>query len=69
MAVSVLAIVQARMGSTRLPRKVLKELGGKPLIEILLLRLSRSKKINKIILATSENDDNDYLAETKNLRF
>ena len=59
----ILAIVQARMGSTRLPGKVLKEVCGKSLIEILLNRLSRSKKIDKTILATSENAHNDYLAE------
>ena len=63
MAISVLAIVQARMGSTRLPGKVLKEVNGKPLIEILLHRLSRSEKIDKIILATSKNSKNDRLIE------
>ena len=60
----ILAIVQARMGSTRLPGKVLKEVCGKSLIEILLNRLSRSKKIDKIILATSEKPENDLLVET-----
>ena len=62
MANQVLAIVQARMGSTRLPGKVLKVVDGKPLIEILLHRLSNSKRIDKIVLATSENEDNDELA-------
>ena len=60
----ILAIVQAGMGSTRLPGKVLKKVCGKPLIEILLYRLSQSKKTDKIILATSENKENDILAET-----
>ena len=60
----ILAIVQARMGSTRLPGKVLKEVCGKSLIEILFHRLSRSKKIDKIILATSEKPENDLLVET-----
>jgi len=50
------------MGSTRLPGKVLKLVNGKPLIEILLHRLSNSKRIDKIVLATSENGDNDELA-------
>lgn len=62
MAVNILAIVQARMGSTRLPGKALKKVNGKPLIEILLYRLSLAKKIDKIILATSENSENDELA-------
>jgi glutamate-1-semialdehyde 2,1-aminomutase len=59
----ILAIVQARMGSTRLPGKVLKKVCGKPLIEILLHRLSLSKKIDKIIVATSVNKENDTLSE------
>ena len=47
MAVNILAIVQARMSSTRFPGKVLKEVNGIPLIEILFHRVSQSKKIDK----------------------
>jgi glutamate-1-semialdehyde 2,1-aminomutase len=54
----VVAIVQARMGSTRLPNKVIKEIGGQPMIEILLKRLSKAKYIDEIVLATSTNDNN-----------
>ena len=61
MACKVLAVVQARVGSTRLPGKVLKKVNGKPLIEILFHRLAQSKKIDKIILATSVNKENDPL--------
>ena len=61
MGIKVLAIVQARMGSTRLPNKVLLEIKGMSIIEILLYRLSKSKKINKIILGTSLDKDNDIL--------
>ena len=64
MAIQVLAIVQARMGSTRFPGKVLKTVNGKSLIEILFHRLSNSKKIDKIILATAKNKENDILVET-----
>ena len=64
MIVNVLVIVQARMSSTRLPGKVLKEVQGKPLIEILLHRLSQSKKIDKVVLATSNNKENNILAKT-----
>ena len=56
-----LAIVQARMGSTRLPGKVMKNIGGKTLIEILLNRLTDSIKINKVILATTTNGDEDIM--------
>ena len=58
-----LAIVQARVDSTRLPGKVLKKIGDKTLIEVLLYRLSRAKKIDKIMLATAEGVSNDPLVE------
>ena len=54
----VLALVQARMGSTRLPNKVMREVGGIPLIELLLTRLSQSKAINQIVVATSIDSRN-----------
>ena len=57
----ILAIVQARQGSKRLPNKVLKEVNGKPIISILLHRLSLAKRVDKIILATSEYSVNDRL--------
>lgn len=55
------AVVQARMGSSRLPGKVMKEMAGKPMIGHLFERVSRSKKINKVILATSANASDDVL--------
>ncbi|MFH1310753.1 MAG: glycosyltransferase family protein [Candidatus Omnitrophota bacterium] len=58
----ILAIVQARMASTRLPGKVMKEVLNKPLIQYLLERLSLSTRIDKIILATSLNKENDLLS-------
>ena len=60
---NIVAIVQARMGSTRLPNKVMKLIGGKPLIEIILTRLSQSKKIGQIVLATSKDSANEPLVE------
>ncbi len=59
----IVAIVQARMGSTRLPNKVMKPLGGVPMIELLLSRLTRSKKIQQIVVATSADKQNAALAE------
>jgi glutamate-1-semialdehyde 2,1-aminomutase len=55
------AIVQARMGSTRFPGKVMKRINGKPLIELLLARLARAKEIDKIVLATSLEEKNRSL--------
>jgi len=57
----IVAIVQARMGSTRLPGKALKLITGKAMIEILLSRLSLSKEINKIVVAIPESEDNNLL--------
>lgn len=59
----VVAIVQARMGSTRLPNKVMKLIDGVPMIELLLSRLSGSGLIDQIVLATSTNERNDPLVE------
>jgi glutamate-1-semialdehyde 2,1-aminomutase len=59
----IVAIVQARMGSMRLPDKVLKTICGKPMIELLLARLSRSKEIDKIIVATSIDPRNVSLVK------
>jgi glutamate-1-semialdehyde 2,1-aminomutase len=57
----VVAIIQARMGSTRLPNKVIKDIIGKPMIEILLTRLSQSKEVDQIVVATSREKINDSL--------
>ncbi len=59
----IVAIVQARMGSTRLPNKVMKPIGGVPMIELLLARLSQSKHLNQIVLATSGDRRNAPLVE------
>ena len=57
----IIAIVQARMGSTRLPGKVLKPIVNKPMIELLLTRLSQSKELDQIVVATSMDPKNDQL--------
>jgi len=57
----VVALVQARMGSTRLPEKVLRDIVGRPMIEILLARLSQSNELDEIVVATSEELQNDKL--------
>jgi glutamate-1-semialdehyde 2,1-aminomutase len=59
----VVAIVQARMGSTRLPNKVMKLIHDIPMIEILLLRLSLSKEIDQIVVATTVDPLNLELVE------
>jgi glutamate-1-semialdehyde 2,1-aminomutase len=59
----VVAIVQARMGSTRLPGKVMRKISGQRLIEILLYRLSQADRIDKIVIATSNSKENDSLVD------
>ncbi len=54
----IIAVIQARMGSTRLPNKVMKQVNGVPLIELLIKRLSGAKLVNQIMLATSTDDKN-----------
>ncbi len=56
-------IVQARMGSTRLPGKVMKKIVGIPLIGVILKRLKKTKQADKIIVATSNNKNNKILLE------
>ena len=60
---NVVAIVQARMGSSRLPKKVMKTIEGKTVIQILLERLSLSKMIDEIVVATSIESSDDVLVE------
>jgi spore coat polysaccharide biosynthesis protein SpsF len=59
----VLAIIQARCSSKRFPNKVLKKIYGKPLIHHVILKLLKSKKITKIIVATSNHKSDDKLAK------
>lgn len=59
----IVALVQARMGSTRLPNKVMKPIGDIPMIELLLSRLSRAQEIDQIIVATSVDERNLPLVE------
>lgn len=59
----VVAIVQARMGSTRLPNKVMKPIDGVPMIELLLKRLTQSKELDQILVATSVDTRNQPLVE------
>ena len=56
-------IIQARMGSTRLPGKVLKQLSGKPIIQHIIERVRDVKEVAQIIVATSDQTEDDSLVE------
>jgi len=59
----IVAIIQARMGSSRLPNKVMKKVLDKPLIDYLLERVSDAEEVDRIILATTTNPEDDKLAK------
>lgn len=55
-------VVQARTGSKRFPGKVLKKISNIPLVLLVLKRLSFSKEVDEIVLATSKKKKDDILA-------
>ena len=57
----IVAVVQARMGSTRMPKKVMKPIQGTPMIGLILQRLRRARTLDQIVLATSMDPRNDPL--------
>ncbi|OHA73581.1 MAG: hypothetical protein A3B24_00110 [Candidatus Wildermuthbacteria bacterium RIFCSPLOWO2_01_FULL_48_16] len=64
----IIALIQARMGSTRLPGKVMKKINGKTVIEIIYERVKAAKKIDDIVLAIPGSKENDVLvAEGKRI--
>lgn len=57
------AIIQARMGSTRLPGKVLKKVLGKPLLEYQLERVKKSRLIDEIVVATTVKEQDQPIVD------
>ena len=55
------AILQARLGSKRLPRKVLAKLKNTPMIQLVIERVKESRKIDDIILATTTCAEDNVL--------
>ena len=62
MSVRVVAGVQARCGSTRLPRKVLADLAGRTLIERVVERAWRARLVDRVVVLTSTESSDDELA-------
>jgi spore coat polysaccharide biosynthesis protein SpsF (cytidylyltransferase family) len=61
--VKVVAIIQARMSSSRLPGKVLMPLASKPVLAHIVERLSYCKMIEKIVVATTDEPSDDLVAD------
>ena len=58
-----LAIVQARMTSSRLPGKVLSDICGKPSLQRMLERINMASSIDKVVVATTINTSDDLIVE------
>jgi spore coat polysaccharide biosynthesis protein SpsF len=56
-----LAIIQARMSSTRLPGKVLKDIAGKPMLQHVVNRARQAKTIDEVVVATTSESSDDIL--------
>lgn len=61
--IKIVATIECRMTSSRLPGKVLMEACGKPLLELLVERLSRVKRIDAMVLATTTNKEDNPIVE------
>ena len=67
---NIIAIVQARLTSSRFPKKIIQKIGNKSVIELLLDRIKKSKKINNIILAIPNNKKNvEIKKKLRNINF
>ena len=58
----ILAVLQARMSSTRLPGKVMADVAGAPMILRQIERLHRARRLDRIVVATSTDRSDDSLA-------
>lgn len=59
----VVAIIQARIGSTRLPGKVLLPLAGNSVLEHVIMRVRKAKEVSGVIVATSTKEDDIKIVE------
>lgn len=59
----IITIIQARMAASRLPGKVLKQLGDKPVLAWMMVRARRAKLIDEVVVATTKESDDDVIVE------
>jgi len=60
---NVVAIIQARMNASRLPGKVMLDLGGKPMLEWVVERTRRARRANEVVVATTLDPSDDPVFE------
>ena len=58
----IVAIIQARMGSTRLPEKVMQDICGKPMLWHVVQRAASVRSIDEVVIATSDKTQDDAIA-------
>ena len=56
-AAPIVCVLQARMGSTRLPGKILKDLAGAPMLQRLIERVRSSRLIDALVVATTDQPE------------
>jgi spore coat polysaccharide biosynthesis protein SpsF (cytidylyltransferase family) len=61
MITQTIAVVQARLGSSRFPRKVLADVDGVPALEFLLRRLTRAERVDDLVVALPDGPSDDEL--------
>jgi spore coat polysaccharide biosynthesis protein SpsF len=59
----IVAIIQARMGSSRLPGKVLQDIAGKPMLQRVADRTARASLVDEVVLATTTDPSDDPVAD------
>jgi len=59
----VVAIIQGRMSSSRLPGKILADIAGQPMLQRVFIRTSRSAAVTETIFATTTDPSDDPVAE------
>ena len=60
---NIMAIIQARMGSTRLPGKMMAMVAGEPLIWHVVHRVRQAQTVDEVVLATSSSPRDDVIAQ------
>lgn len=63
MSGKVVAVVQARMASTRLPGKVLAEIAGEPMLVRVVERAGMANTVDELVVATTDGDEDDPIAQ------
>ncbi len=72
MSCKVVAIIQARMASSRLPEKVLLDISGQPMLQRVVTRTSRASRVDHVLVATTTDPSDDAVAafcEAQNIAY